>query len=137
MPAASTKDAGSCFAFPDVCADALGIPLPLPNLAECADADVETCARRVKILNKPVMHRRSIIARSSGDEAGVGKGVVSGTQLDRVGYRSSEPRVLVEGHEIVTHLCETGHNGSNVNAPNGTQVSPSQALVLVGEGGGA
>jgi hypothetical protein len=37
----------------------------------------------------------------------------------------------VEGKPMVMHLSNTGHNGSNANAPPGTQVAPSQMKVIL------
>jgi hypothetical protein len=134
MRPASTRGGGMCLAFPDVCKVPAGpssIPVPFPNIAQCSDASADTCTSRVKIKNKAVLHEGSEIPSTSGDEAGTLKGVVSGTTGDKAVYKSSVSKVLVEGNEIVTHLCDTAHNGSNANAPRGKQLSPSQSQVLV------
>jgi hypothetical protein len=60
-------------------------------------------------------------------------GVVSGTRGDKVTYKTSVARVQVEGSDVVAHLKTTGQNGSNANAPAGTQVSPSQDKVYVAD----
>lgn len=134
MPAASTKGGGKCAAFPDVCKvpGTPPLPTPFPNVAMCADAKGKTCARKVKILNKPILTKVSVIASSSGDEPGTLKGLTSSTNMDKAKYRSSEARVVVEGNEIVVHLGSTGHNGSNANAPTGKQVQASQSKVDIG-----
>lgn len=136
MSFASTKAGGTCFAFPDTCkvpaSPAPPIPTPFPNTGMLTDATGATCTLRVKIMNKAVLHKSSEIARTMGDEAGTLKGVVSSTNMDKAVYRSASVKVKVEGVEIVMHLCMTAHNGSNANAPPGTQVAPSQTKVIVG-----
>jgi hypothetical protein len=131
---ASTKGGGQCFAFPDVCKvpapPAPPVPTPFPNIAQCADAT--KCSEKVKILNKAVIHKGSEISRSSGDEAGTLKGIVSGTTQDKAVFRTTSAIVQVEGNDLVMHLCVAAQNGSNANAPPGTQVAPSQSVVIVG-----
>lgn len=133
---ATTKGGGNCAAFPDVCKvpapPAPPIPTPFPNMAQCSDASGGTCTQKIKILNKPVLHSGSEISRSSGDEAGTLKGMVSSVNMDKAKYSSSVSKLKVEGNPIVTHLKNTGQNGSNANAPPGVQVAPSQTKVIVG-----
>lgn len=125
-----------CVVFPDVCKvpapPAPPIPTPFPNIAQCSDARGSSCTKKIKILNKPVLHKGSVISRSSGDEAGVLKGVVSSTNMDQAAYRTSVSKVQVEGNDIVTHLKNTAQNGNNANAPPGVQVAPSQTKVIIG-----
>lgn len=133
---ASTKGGGECVAFPDVCKvpapPAPPVPTPFPNAAQCANASGASVTKRVKILNKPVLHQGSEIPMSSGDEPGVLKGVVSNTNMDRARFKTFSSKVFVEGSKVVRHLATTGQNGSSANMPAGTQVSPSQTKVIVG-----
>lgn len=135
MRPASTNGGGQAVAMPDVCQvpapPGPNIPTPFPNMAMLAQADAGTCSSRVRITNRPVCTVRTEIARTSGDEAGTVKGVVSGTQMDKATFKSGVSSVQVEGNDIVTHLCPTAHNGSNANAPAGSQVAPSQTTVIV------
>lgn len=131
---ASTKGGGMCFAFPNVCktpAAPSPIPIPYPSIGQCSNASGDTCSKKVKILNKAVLHKSSEISSTSGDEAGTLKGLVSSTGGDKAKYKTSASKVLVEGNEIVTHLKMAAQNGSNANAPPGTQVAPSQTTVIV------
>lgn len=131
---ASTKGGGMCFAFPNVCktpAAPSPLPIPYPSIGQCSDANGDTCSKKVKILNKAVIHKSTEISSTHGDEAGTLKGVVSSTSSDKAAYKTSESKVLVEGNEIVTHLKMVGQNGSNANSPPGTQVAPSQTTVIV------
>lgn len=133
MTPISTTAAGTCVAFADVCnvpSPAGPVPTPFVNVAQCVDAHGGTTSRAVKIGGRAVITVRTEIARSSGDEAGVGGGVISGTFLGSMRYRSGSSKVLVEGSGVVTHLAPTAHNGTNANAPCGLQVSPSQSKVF-------
>lgn len=131
---ASTKGGGMCFAFPNVCktpAAPSPIPIPYPSIGQLTNANGSTCSEKVKILNKQVLHKSSEISSTNGDEAGTLKGMVSSTSSDKATYKTSSSKVLVEGNEIVTHLKMAAQNGSNANAPPGTQVAPSQAKVII------
>ena len=131
---ASTKGGGMSVSFPNVCktpAAPSPLPLPYPSVGQCANASGDTCTKKVKILNKAVLHKSSEIASTTGDQPGTLKGVVSSTTSDKAAYKTSVSKVLVEGNEIVTHLKMVAHNGSNANAPPGTQVAPSQMTVIV------
>lgn len=122
-------------AMPDVCQvpapPGPPVPTPFPNVAMLNQASSSTCSDRVRIGNRKTCTVRTEVPRTSGDEAGTAKGVMSGTQMDKMVFRQGVPRVQVEGHDIAVHLRPTAHNGSNANAPAGTQVSPSQTTVIV------
>lgn len=131
---ASTKGGGMAVAFPNVCktpAAPSPLPIPYPSIGQCSNASGDTCSQKVKILNKAVLTKASEISSTQGDEAGTLKGMVSSTSGDKAVYKMSESKVVVEGNEIVTHLKMMAHNGSNANAPPGTQVAPSQTKVIV------
>ncbi len=133
---ASTNGGGQAAATaPDVCQvpapPGPNVPTPFPNLAMLSQANGSTCSSKVRILNRPTCTVRTEISRTSGDEAGTMKGVVSGTNMDKATFKQGASCVQVEGNDIATHLKPTGHNGSNANAPVGTQVSPSQTKVIV------
>ena len=129
----TTKMAGICFAFPDVCkvpTPAGPIPTPFPNLAQCPMALAPTCALKVKVLNQPVMTLNSKILRTQGDEAGVAGGVISSMFGDQAAYNLGSTKVMVEGSPAVTAFKLTRHNGANANMPAGNQIVPSQFKVL-------
>jgi hypothetical protein len=132
---ASTNGGGSATALPDVCKvpapPAPPVPTPFPNIAQLAQANGSTCSSRVRILNKKACTVQTEISRTSGDEAGTLKGVVSNMNMDKATFRQGSMSVKVEGHAIVTHLKPTAHNGSNANAPMGTQLAPSQTSVII------
>jgi hypothetical protein len=88
-------------------------------------------ATKVKFVSKEVVTTKSEIPRTMGDEAGVAKGVMSNTNMDKVVFKKGSSKVNVQGHPCVYHTATTGQNGSNANMPTGTQVAPSQSKVLV------
>lgn len=132
---AATNGGGQAMAMPDVCQVAAppgpNVPTPFPNVAMLSQASSSTCSSRVRILNRKTCTVQTEITRTSGDEAGTAKGVVSGTQMDKAVFRQGAPSVKVEGHDIAVHLRPTAHNGSNANAPAGAHASPSQSAVIV------
>lgn len=133
---ASTNGGGQAMAMPDVCQvpapPGPPVPTPFPNIAMLNQADGSTCSDRVRIGGRKTCTVQTEVSRTSGDEAGTAKGVMSGTQMDKAVFRAGVSSVKVEGHDIVTHLKPTAHNGSNANAPGGTQLAPSQTTVIIG-----
>jgi hypothetical protein len=132
MMPASTNMAGMCMAMPDVCKvpapPAPPIPVPFPNIAQCALA-VAT-STKVMFMNRQVIVQTSKIPLSSGNEAGVAGGVVSGMIISECSFKIASTKVQVEGKGVVTVTAMTGQNGASQNAV-GAQMVPSQAKVLV------
>jgi len=129
----TTKAGGVCFAFPDVClvpAVPSPVPTPLPNTAQCCDA-TDTVGE-VLVENQEVVVESSSIPRSSGDEAGTGGGVMSGTFMGVVKFKTSSSKVIAKGKRVVLMGAVTAHNGQSANMPAGSQIAPSQAKVLAG-----
>jgi hypothetical protein len=133
---ASTNGGGMCNSFPDVCKvpapPAPPIPTPFPNIAQCTQAKGSTASQKVKIANKKTFTKKTEISRTSGDEPGTLKGMISSTVSDVCVRAASYASVLVEGIEIVTSQKPTKHNGSNANSPPGIQGPPSQTDVVCG-----
>ncbi len=132
----TTKSMGQCLAFPDVCKTPAPpspspVPIPYPNIAMPSNARGNTCAKKVKICNKKVLTKKSVIGSSTGDEAGVNNGVVSNKIRGEAKYRTGSSKVKVEGQGVVYHTCMTAQNGGSANMPAGTQVSPTQVRVTV------
>ncbi len=131
---ATTNGGGQCFAPANVCKIQMGpaqVPTPLVSIGMPTDAKASSCSTKVKIENKAVCTVMTVIARSSGDEAGTLGGVVSGKNMDQVAYKTGVAKVKIDGNDIVALTSMTAHNGANANMPSGTQVAPSQAKVIV------
>jgi hypothetical protein len=126
---------GDCFAFPDVCktpTPAGPVPIPYPNTASLAMANPGTCSTKVFIVNKPAATIRTIITMSSGDEPGAAGGVVSSLIKGPCQFKLGSTVVLIEGSPAVYLGSMIGHNGApNANMPAGSQISPSQTIVVV------
>lgn len=130
FPGSCTKG-GTCFAFPDVCKTPIGpsmVPIPYPNLGQVAQA--KKTSKKVKFVKKEVVTIKSEIPRTSGDEPGVGKGIVSGKVMGKVTYKKCSSKVKAEGNKVAHLISTTGHNGGTANMI-GAQVSPSQTKVIV------
>ena len=128
----STKGGGICFAFPDVCKTPVGpsvVPIPYPNIGTVNQA--KKTADKVKFVGKQVVTKKSEMPRSSGDEPGVVKGVVSSKNMGKVTYKKCSSKVKIQGQPCAHLLSTTGHNGANANHPAGAQIAPSQTKVIV------
>ena len=132
MMPASTKAGGQCMAMPDVCKTpappAPPVPIPYPNIAmlPMAVGTVPT----VLVMNMEAVVQTTKIPMSSGDEAGVAGGVVSGMIKGEVSFKLFSSKVKFGGKSAVFVTAMTGHNGTNANAV-GAQIAPSQAKVIV------
>ncbi len=130
---ASSKGGGQCFAFPDVCLTpappAPPIPVPYPNFGMVNQA--KKTSTKVKFCGKEAVTMKSEISRSSGDEAGVNKGVMSGTNMDKVAWKMGSSKVKAEGQKVIHLTSMTGQNGMSANMPAGAQIAPSQTKVIV------
>lgn len=102
-----------------------------PSELGAARAGEPGYAKKVKILNQPVLTTQSVIPTSAGDEAGSAGSVVSGMTKGPVQFKKGSSVVKVEGQPVVFQTCPTAHNGSNANAPLGVHASPSQTKVTV------
>jgi hypothetical protein len=131
---ASTMAGGVCMGVPDVCKvpapPAPPIPIPFPNVGQCPMATGTTT--KVTVMNMPALTEASKMPLSSGDEAGVAGGVVSGVNMGPVAFKTFSSKVSFQGKKAVMLTGTTGHNGSNANMPAGVCMAPSQTVVLVG-----
>jgi len=129
---ASTKGGGQCFAFPDPCKTPMGPgpppPIPYPNTGMFNQAK-KTCSK-VKMKGKEAVKKDSEIPRTMGDEAGVAKGLMSSTNMDKAVPKGGSSKVKVQGKPLVHLTVTMGQNGSNANAPMGKIVAPGQTNVL-------
>jgi hypothetical protein len=96
-------------------------------------ANATQTSTKVQLENKDAVVETSEIPTSTGDEAGVAGGVVSGTFAQKVVFKLGSSVVKVEGKGIVFLTATTAHNGASANMPAGLLVALSQAKVLVGQ----
>jgi hypothetical protein len=134
MPAA-TKNAGISMAIPDTCKTpappAPPVPIPYPNIALMPAAT--GAIDKVLIENKETIVESTKIPSSSGDEAGVAGGVVSGVNMSQAAPKTFSSKVYVKGKKVVMLGAVMGHNGSNANMPLGAHIVPSQVKVFVAQ----
>ena len=131
---ASTSAGGMCMGMPDVCktpSPAGPIPIPYPNIAQCSMANPGTAATKVMICNMPALVLNTMIMLSSGDEAGVAGGVVSGMNMGPAKFLRGSTKVMVQGKPGAYLTSQLGMNGSSPNTV-GTQLAPSQVKVIYG-----
>jgi len=123
--------------MPDVCLTPMPpppvgpgtVPIPYPNTAMLSQAT--KTSTKVKFVSKEVVTLKSEIPKSMGDEAGTNKGVMSGMNMDKVTFKKGSSKVKAQGQQVAHQTSVTGHNGTNANAPAGTQMTPSQTKVMV------
>lgn len=131
----STKEKGNCMAFPDVCntpaPPAPPIPIPYPITAMLSQANPSTLSKKVTVRNQPAAIVTTEITMSSGDEAGSVGGVISGMIKGPCKFVKGSSKVTIEGKPAAHFTSTVTMNGTNANAPMGTQIAPSQDKVLV------
>lgn len=107
----TTKSAGICFAFPDVCLTPVGpsvVPIPYPNIGQLSLT--EEASNNVNVAGNPVIHMGSYIPSTTGDEPGTGGGVISGVNLGLVEFKTYSNTVNVNGKGVVRMFDATGQN---------------------------
>jgi hypothetical protein len=108
------------------------VPMPYPNIAQCSQASSGSCAKKVKIMNKPACTVESEITMSSGDEAGTAGGVISSKFKGPAKYKMGCSKVKFQGKKAVHNLSMISMNGGqNGNMAAGIQTAPSQTKVIL------
>ena len=105
------------------------IPIPYPNKTDVSSASGVT--PKVKIPNKKIAVSSSTIPKSSGDEGGALKGIVSATNMDKMRFKSGSSKVVFQGAGVVTVGSLTEPEQTSASTPAGTQVKPSQTKVRI------
>jgi len=121
--------------MPDVCntpTPAGPVPIPYPNIAMLAQTVLPTAAMTVMIGGLNAVVETTEIMMSSGDDAGVAGGVVSGMFIGPAQVTLGSVTVLMAGRGAAYLGSITAHNGEgDANMPVGAQIAPSQVNVLV------
>lgn len=123
--ACKASDGKSMAAFPDPCkTPSPPVPVPYPNTVLASDAT--RCSVRVTIHGKPVMlFGQSLFKTSSGDEAGVAGGLLSGNTKGPGKFLSHSFTMTIEGKPVCRHGDLIGHNlPSGGNGPPNTPPWP-------------
>ena len=126
----STVAKGQTFAMPDVCltpTPAGSIPLPYPNIGKLRAATKR--ATKIFVKGEAVLTKASVIKSTTGDEAGVNKGVVSKKTKGKVVFKTASGKVRFEGKPALRFGDK--HKANNMNAPGNIPLT-SQTKVKVG-----
>jgi len=127
---AVTKQAGQCFAFPDVCKTpappAPPIPIPYPNIAMPMMGNPATL--KVLISGMPALTKASKIPISNGDQPGVAGGMASSKVMGPAEFVLGSMKVKLEGNPAVRLGHPTKQNDGNTV---GTVLAPSQTKVMI------
>lgn len=101
--------------FPDVCKTQCGppvIPIPYPNIGKAGDTTKGT--KTVKVDKEMAMIKSAKYSKSTGDEAGALKGIISSTNRGECEYMMYSFDVKMEGKNV----CRLGdplfHNKKNI-----------------------
>lgn len=141
FPATNNSKTGVCEAHNDVCktpvqvaaAEGTEVPVAYTNVAVLRQATLPTLSRKVFIVGKHAATTATEIWMSTGNEAGTGGGVVSGSVAGPCRIKTGSQKVFVEGREGAYLGVMVAHNNtSNPNMPVGTQVHASQEKVFFG-----
>lgn len=93
---------GLLMTFPDVCKTTVGpavVPIPYPNIAQSKDLDKGT--KSVTIEGNPASLKSSTFSKSTGDEPGNLKGIISSAGQGEANPILFSPTVLAEGKNMV------------------------------------
>ena len=117
---------GALATFPDVCltpSPGGPVPVPYPNLAR--SADLVRGSATVTVDGNPVAVEDSAFGRSTGDEPGTQKGVLSHAQGGEARFLNWSFDVKVEGKGVPRLLDPMASNGgSPLNTPPAGEVQP-------------
>lgn len=127
---AVTKEGGKCIGFPDTCLTPSppGSPVGVIYSNTAHPSNGSRATTKVFVHGMPALTLASRIPMSSGDEAGVKGGIVSGTHMDEMEFSMSSQTVKLEGNPAVRLGDSTKHNSGNAI---GNVLSPSQFIVSI------
>ncbi len=106
---------GKSIVFPDVCKTPVGpsvVPIPYPNLGQ--SADTSKGPKSITINGQMPMVKGAKYAMSSGDEAGVAKGIISGKIKGECEFLMYSFDVKFEGKNVCRMGDPLWHNKKNI-----------------------
>lgn len=121
---------GMAISFPDPCktpTPAGPVPIPYPNIAQ--SADTSKGSKTVKVDGNPIMLKNSEFKRSSGDEAGTAKGVMSNNNMGGAKFLVYSFDVKFDGQNV-SRLSDAMQ--TNCGTANNT-VSPAELQMPIPE----
>lgn len=98
----------------DVCLTPSGnsvVPIPYPNVARSADTD--KAAGSVFVNGNALCHVKSVFKKSTGDQAGRRKGIVSGSIEGEASFLTASMNVYAEGQAVTRALDMMVSNKKN------------------------
>ena len=105
------------------------VPIPYPNIAQVNIA--MSTSQKLMIANMPAVVENSEVPVSSGDEAGVSGGIMSGCIVGKAVFKIGSTMVDAEGKAVCYATCMVTQNGPSPNVPASMQQVPSQFFVMV------
>jgi hypothetical protein len=125
---------GQCIGMPDTCLTPAPpspspIPIPYPNIANVNIA--LSTSQKLMIGNMPAVVENSEVPVSSGDEAGVSGGIMSGCIVGKAVFKVGSMKLDAEGKAVCYHTGMVTQNGPSPNVPASMQQVPSQFFVFV------
>jgi Domain of unknown function (DUF4150) len=110
----ATVAKGQTMAMPDLCltpTPAGSIPLPYPNIGKLSSAKKRTT--KVFVCGAAALTKASIISSTTGDEAGLNKGVVSKKTKGKVEFTSASRKVKFQGKPALRMMDKFKANNKN------------------------
>lgn len=101
--------------FPDVCKTPVGpsiVPIPYPNIGK--SSDTSKGPKSVKTDKKMPMVKKAVYSTSTGDEAGVQKGLISSKTKGECEYMMYSFDVKFEGKNVCRMGDPLFHNKKNI-----------------------
>lgn len=105
---------GKSIVFPDVCLTQIGnvvVPIPYPNIAQ--SSDTTKGAKTVKTDGQMPMVKKAVYSKSTGDEAGNKKGLISGTTKEECEFLLYSFDVKFDGKNVCRMGDQLFHNKKN------------------------
>ncbi|PKG37155.1 DUF4150 domain-containing protein [Psychromonas sp. Urea-02u-13] len=115
MGIAHKGSGGKSIVFPDVCLTQIGnavVPIPYPNIG--ASADTDKGPKSVTTDKKMPMVKGAIYTKSTGDQAGNKKGIVSGKIEGECEFMMYSFDVKFEGKNVCRMGDPLFHNNKNI-----------------------
>ncbi|MGY8669081.1 DUF4150 domain-containing protein [Bradyrhizobium sp. UFLA05-109] len=122
----SAQDLG----FPDVCNTPVGpavVPTPYPNIS--LNTTGVPSQSRCLLMSMPAHNMKTVRTISSGDNAGVALGVISGTVMGPGRATKGSTNLFIGGPPATKMTMPTKQNGSSPNTF-GLSISPSQIRLM-------